>query len=97
MSESVQQRPGEKFRGEDLGPLVERQVGGDQDGPPIVVLGEEPVDQISASLTGPRPMARSGNSSPWPDRMGAKPVCAGKRVPEQLAAQVHLELFLERS
>ena len=64
MGEPVQQRPGEALRSEDLGPLVEGQVGGDQDGAPFVALAEEPVDQIRASLTGPRPMARSGNSSP---------------------------------
>ena len=31
VGETVQQGPGEAFRAEDLGPLVEGQVGGDQD------------------------------------------------------------------
>ena len=32
MGESVQQGSGQAFRAEDLGPLIEGQVGGDQDG-----------------------------------------------------------------
>ena len=35
-----QQRSGEPFRAEDLGPLVEGQVGGHQDGSPLVALAE---------------------------------------------------------
>ena len=35
VGEPVQQRSGEALRTEDLGPLVERQVGGDQDGVPL--------------------------------------------------------------
>ena len=33
MGEAVQQRAGEALRAEHLGPLVEGEVGGDQDGP----------------------------------------------------------------
>ena len=36
--EPVQQRAGEAFRSEDRSPLVEGQVGGDQDGAPFVAL-----------------------------------------------------------
>ena len=36
VGEPVQQRPGEPFRAEDLSPLVEGQVGGRQDGAPLV-------------------------------------------------------------
>ena len=35
------QRAGEAFRSEHLGPLVEGQVGGDQDGAPLVALAED--------------------------------------------------------
>ena len=41
VGEPVQQRAGEAFRSEHLGPLVERQVGGDQDGAPLVALAED--------------------------------------------------------
>ena len=41
MGEPVQQRPGEALRSEDLGPFVERQVGGDQDGASLVALAED--------------------------------------------------------
>ena len=46
VSEPVQQRPGEPFRAEALGPLVEGQVGGDQDGAPLVALGEDLEEQF---------------------------------------------------
>ena len=39
--ETVQQRAGEALRSEHLGPLVEGQVGGDQDGAPFVALAED--------------------------------------------------------
>ena len=41
MGEAVQQRSGEAFRAEDLGPFVEGQVGGDQDGVPFVALAKD--------------------------------------------------------
>ena len=41
VGEPVQQRAGEAFRTEHLGPLIERQVGGYQDGAPLVALAEE--------------------------------------------------------
>ena len=44
--EPVQQRAGEAFRSEHLGPLVERQVGGDQDGTPLVALAEDLEEQF---------------------------------------------------
>ena len=41
VGEAVQQRTGQPLRAEDLGPFVERQVGGDQDGAPFVALAED--------------------------------------------------------
>ena len=41
VGEPVQQRSGEPFRAEDLGPLIEGQIGGDQDGAPLVALAED--------------------------------------------------------
>ena len=41
MGEAVQQRPGEPFGAEDVGPLVKGEVGGDQDGAPFVALPED--------------------------------------------------------
>ena len=46
VGEPVQQRAGEAFRSEHLGPLVERQVGGDQDGTPLVALAEDLEEQF---------------------------------------------------
>ena len=46
----VQQRSGEPFRAEDLGPFVEGQVGGHQDGAPLVALAEDLEEQLG---TGP--------------------------------------------
>ena len=40
MGEAVQERAGEAFGAEDLGPLVEGEVGGDHDGAPLIALGE---------------------------------------------------------
>ena len=42
----VQQRSGEPFRAEDLDPLVEGQVGGRQDGSPLVALAEDLKKQL---------------------------------------------------
>ena len=41
VGETVEQSAGEPFRAEDLGPLVEGQVGGHQDGAPFVALAED--------------------------------------------------------
>ena len=41
VGEAVQQRAGEPFGAEDLGPLVEGQVGGHQDGAPFAALAED--------------------------------------------------------
>ena len=46
VGEPVQQRAGEAFRSEDRSPLVERQVGGDQDGAPLVALAEDLEEQF---------------------------------------------------
>ena len=44
--EAVQQCSGEPFRPEDLGPLVEGEVSGDQDGATLVALAEDLEDQF---------------------------------------------------
>lgn len=44
--ETGQQRPGQSFRAEDLGPLVEEQVGGHHDGAPPVALAEDLKEQF---------------------------------------------------
>ena len=41
VGEAVQQRPGKPLGAEHFGPLVEGQVGGDQDGAPFVALAED--------------------------------------------------------
>ena len=46
VGEPVQQRAGEAFRSEHLGSLVEGQVGGDQDGAPLVALAEDLEEQF---------------------------------------------------
>ena len=46
MGEAVQQRSGQAFRPEDLGPLVEGEVGGDQDRAPLVALAEDLKEQF---------------------------------------------------
>ena len=48
VGEPVQQRPGEPLRAEDLGPLVEWQVGGYQDGASLVALAEDLEEQFRA-------------------------------------------------
>ena len=50
MSEAVQQGAGESLRAEDLGPLAEGQVGGDQDRPSLVALAEDLEEELSAGL-----------------------------------------------
>ena len=46
VGEAVQQSAGEAFRLEDLGPLVEGEVGGDQDGAPLAALAEDLEEQF---------------------------------------------------
>ena len=48
VGEPVQQRAGEAFRAKDLSPLVERQIGGHQDGAPFVALAEDLEEQLRA-------------------------------------------------
>ena len=46
VGEPVQQRAGEPFRAEHVGPFVEGQVGGHQDGAPIAALAEDLEEQF---------------------------------------------------
>ena len=48
MGEAVQQSAGEPFGAEDVGPLVEGQVGGDQDGASFVALAEDLEEECRA-------------------------------------------------
>ena len=50
MNEAVQQGAGQSLRAEDLGPLIEGQVGGDQDRPPLVSLAEDLEEELRAGL-----------------------------------------------
>ena len=56
MSEAVQQGAGQSLRAEDLGPLVEGQVGGDQDRPSLVSLAEDLEEEFRAGLGESRPV-----------------------------------------
>ena len=46
MCQPVQERPGEPLRSEDLGPLVEGEVRGDEDRPSLVALAEDLEEQF---------------------------------------------------
>ena len=46
VGETVQQRAGEAFRAKYFGPLIEGQVGGDQDGAPLLALAEDLEEQF---------------------------------------------------
>ena len=46
VGEAVQQRARQALRFDHLGPLIERQVGGDQDGAALVALGEDLEEQF---------------------------------------------------
>ena len=48
VGEAVQLSPGQMFRAEYLGPLIERQVGGHQDRAPLVALAEDFEQQLGA-------------------------------------------------
>ena len=50
MSEAVQQGSGESLRAEDLRPLIEGQVGGDEDRPSLVSLAEDLEEELGAGL-----------------------------------------------
>ena len=50
MSEAVQQGAGQPLRAEDLGPIVEGQVGGYQDRPSLVALAEDLKEELCAGL-----------------------------------------------
>ena len=50
MGETVQQGAGEPLGAEDLGPLVEGKVGGDQDRPSLVALAEYLEEELRAGL-----------------------------------------------
>ena len=50
VSEAVQECAGEPLRAEDLGPLGEWQVGGDQDRPSLVALAEDLKEELRAGL-----------------------------------------------
>ena len=46
VDETVQQRAGEAFRSEDLGPFFEGEIGGNQDGAPLAALAEDLEEQF---------------------------------------------------
>ena len=48
VGEAVQQGTGEAFRAKHFGPLVEGEVGGDQDGSPFVALAEDIEEEFRA-------------------------------------------------
>ncbi len=48
VAEAVEQRGGELLVAEDLEPLGERKVGGDDHGPPLVAVGEQVEEQFAA-------------------------------------------------
>ena len=50
MSEAIQQGSGQPLRAEDLGPLVEGQICGDQDRPSLVSLAEDLEEELGSGL-----------------------------------------------
>ena len=52
VGETVQQGSGEALRTEDRGPLIEGEVGGDQDGPALVALAEDLEEQFRRQSAG---------------------------------------------
>ena len=66
VGETVQQRAGEPFRTEGLGPFVEGRVGGHQDGAPLLALGEDFEEQL-------RPGARQGREAQFVDDQQVHP------------------------
>ena len=61
VGEAFQQGSGEAFRAEYLGPFVERQVGGDQDGSPFVALAK--TSKRSSAPVGDRGTGSKSTSS----------------------------------
>ena len=62
--ETVQQRAGEALRSEHLGPLVEWEVGGHQDGAPFIALAEDlpPLTSLLAAAPWSAPPASPDSS-----------------------------------
>lgn len=52
MAQAIEQRGGEPFVAEDLDPLGERQVGGDDGGAALITLGQEVEQQLAAGALG---------------------------------------------
>ena len=50
MGETVEERAGQAFGAEHLGPFVERQVGGDQGGAAFIALAEHLEQKLGAGL-----------------------------------------------
>ena len=50
MCQAIEDGAGEALRSEDLGPLVEWQVRGDDDRPALVALGDDLEEQLGAGL-----------------------------------------------
>src|SRR3546814_11540694 len=50
MCEAVEERAGEAFGSDDLGPLIEGQVCGDEGGAALVALGEDLEEEFGAGL-----------------------------------------------
>ena len=50
VGEAVEEGPGEPFRAKDLGPLVEGQVGGNQDRASLIALAEDLEEQLGSGL-----------------------------------------------
>ena len=69
VGQAVQQRAGETLRAEDRGPLVEGQVGGDQDGTPLVALAEHLEEEFCPG-GGQGDEAQRSFSSPWVEPEG---------------------------
>ena len=61
MGELVQQSSGEAFRVEDLGPLVEGQIGGHHDGAPLVALAEDLEERPESIVMAPTLLRIGGN------------------------------------
>ena len=66
VSEAVQQRSGEAFRPEDLGPLVEGKVGAHHCGAPLVALAEDLEEQF-------RPGSGQGHEAQFVDDQQVEP------------------------
>ena len=90
VGEPVQQRAGEAFRTEHLGPLIEGQVGGDQDGAALVALAEDLEEQFRPVLDIVRPGCTLSFQGYSLQVSGYGLVCC---VPEFIVVYVLVELF----